>query len=451
MSTFHEASTLLLDRGPAHTAAPATHAAPSRLYVPADVDDVGRMLREIRGLGLRAAVQYGPRSTPSTRRPVDALVSLQKLDRILHVDYEASTIKVQAGVTVGALEEHLASVGLSLPVAGDDPSLTVGDFAAQGGSGITSYEFGLFIDNVESVDFTAHDGERATCRKSDDRERFRRVLAGAGVDHALTALECRTVRLEKGDLTLERKLTFVTNVEAFSERAAENLTNPAIMNHAIWLDRIALGSARQIGLVSTYSRMPAAPKAAARTLRDRLAEQYNKVITSRPFGGGGAVDDVLRAMSFADVLLGAKQLTLKNAESFAERMVDSSVGFPKWRFAVRAPVPAYAPLFRELQELLVRFRDEHCSLDALFSVSKPIRSEHLAWTGLGERCVEIGFSIGLDGRRPMTPVEFTQLEDRVGAIASKHGATVRTHTLEGPRGAAELAASAPRASGFVGA
>ena len=448
MSSVQESSTLVTDGLLARSTATAVAAAPARLYVPRDIEEVGRMLREIRGLGLRASVQYGSRPAAGARRGTDALVSLQNLDRILQVNYETSTVKVQAGVTLAALEAHLSSVGLSLPVAGDDPTLTVGDLASLGGAGITSYEFGLFIDNIEAVDYVRHDGEPGRCRKADDRDRFQRVVAGAGSDQFLTTLDCRTIRLEKGDLSLERKLTFITNIETFSERAAENLGNPAIMNHAIWLDRVALGGARKIGLISTYSK---SPKDTARTLRDRIAEQYSRVLTSRPFAAGSAVNDILRTMSLADVLWGSKVLSLKSAESFAERMVDSSVGFPKWRLVVQAPLVAYAPLFRSLQELFVRFRDEHCNLSAIFSATKPIRSEHMAWKGLGERCVEISFSIGLSGRRPMTPVEFAQLSERVASIASAQGASARTHTLEGPLGLVESSTGTPGQSGIVGA
>jgi hypothetical protein len=446
-SSFQENGALGVDGLSVRSAATATSSAPSRLYVPANVEEVGVMLREIRGLRLRASVQYGHRPMPGARRSADALVSLQNLDRILQVDYDASTVKVQAGVKLEVLEAHLSAVGLSIPVAGDDPTLTVGDFAALGGAGITSYQFGLFVDNIEAVEYVTLDGEPGRCRKTEERDRFQRVLADAGAEHLLTALECRTVRLEKGDLALERKLTFITTLETFTERAAENLGNPAIMNHAVWLNRIALGDVRQIGLISTYSK---STKETARTLRDRIAEQYNRVITSRPFAAGSPVDDILRTMSFADVLWGPKTLTLKNAESFAERMVDSSVGFPKWHFSVQAPLSQYSPLFASLQDLLVRFRDEHCNFNAIFSVCKPIRSEHLAWKGLGERCVEIGFSIGLNGRRPMTAVEFGQLSDRVASIASTHRATVRTHTLEGPLGSVDVHAVAMRPSGIVG-
>jgi FAD/FMN-containing dehydrogenase len=449
MSSVQESSTFVTDGllARATTTPPPAAPAPARLYVPRDVEEVGSMLREIRGLGLHPSVQYGSRSGSVTGRGTDALVSLQNLDRILQVDYETSTVKVQAGVTLAALEAHLSSVGLSLPVAGDDPALAVGDFASLGGAGITSYEFGLFVDNIEAVDYLTPDGQPGRCRKGDDRERFRRILAGAGSDQFLTALDCRTIRLEKSDLSLERKLTFITNLETFTERAAENLGNPAIMNHAIWLDRVALGGARKIGLISTYSK---SAKDGARTLRDRIAEQYSRVLTSRPFAAGSPVDDLLRTMSLADVLWGSKYLTLKSAESFAERMVDSAVGSPKWRLVVQAPLSAYAPLFRALQEVFVRFRDEHCNLSAIFSASKPIRSEHMAWKGLGERCVEISFSIGLSGRRPMTPIEFAQLWERVASAANAQGASARTQTLEGPLSLGESSTGTPGQSGIVG-
>ena len=320
-------------------------------------------------------------------------MSLRSLDRVMQIDYEASTVTVQAGVTLAALEAHLSSVGLSLPVAGDDPTLTVGDLASLGGAGITSHEFGLFIDNIEAVDYVSHDGEPGRCRKADDRDRFQRIIAGAGSEYFLTTLECRTIRMEKADLSLERKLTFITNIETFTERAAENLGNPAIMNHAIWLDRVALGGARKIGLISTYSK---SSKETARTLRDRIGEQYSRVLTQPPVRrreprGRPPSHDEPRGRP----RWGSKLLTLE--ERRVVRGADGRLwpsGSPKWRLVVQAPTERSTPRSSALS------RSSWCA--SATSTATSTRSSRPAcrfdrstwsWKGLGERCVEISFSI----------------------------------------------------------
>jgi len=87
------------------------------------------------------------------------VVDFYRMNKILKMDKSALTARVQAGVVWEKLDKVLARDDLALRLYPTSaPGSTVGGWLAQGGSGIGSYEYGWFKDNVVSARVVMPDG-----------------------------------------------------------------------------------------------------------------------------------------------------------------------------------------------------------------------------------------------------------------------------------------------------
>lgn len=95
------------------------------------------------------------------------VVAFTRMNRILHIDKENQTVTVEPGVIWTKLEESLNTQGLSLRLyPSSAPGATVGGWIGEGGSGIGSYEYGFFDDNVLEVKAVTPQGRLQTFRDS---------------------------------------------------------------------------------------------------------------------------------------------------------------------------------------------------------------------------------------------------------------------------------------------
>lgn len=87
------------------------------------------------------------------------VVDFHRMDRVIRIDPERKTVRVEAGAVWERLDRELAAHGLTLRLYPTSyPSSTVGGWLAQGGAGIGSYEAGWFRDNVLSARVILPDG-----------------------------------------------------------------------------------------------------------------------------------------------------------------------------------------------------------------------------------------------------------------------------------------------------
>jgi len=87
------------------------------------------------------------------------VVDFYRMKAILEIDEKNLVVKVQPGLVWEQLDRALAKHGLTLRLYPSSyPAATVGGWLAQGGSGIGSFEFGWFRDNVISARVVLPDG-----------------------------------------------------------------------------------------------------------------------------------------------------------------------------------------------------------------------------------------------------------------------------------------------------
>lgn len=88
------------------------------------------------------------------------VVDFYPLKSVLHLDRQAMTVTVQAGITWEQLDRYLKQRGVTLRLYPSSyPSSTVGGWLAQGGAGLGSYEYGYFRENVVSARVVLPGGE----------------------------------------------------------------------------------------------------------------------------------------------------------------------------------------------------------------------------------------------------------------------------------------------------
>src|SRR5918993_675634 len=136
--------------------------------------------------------------------PTDGtLVRLDRLDRILDADPASGLVKVEAGITLAALNAGLAAHGLALPNLGDiDAQSLAGALAtATHGTGARLPNLSAQVEGLELVDGT---GERRTITPGHG-DRLRAARVGLGSLGIVTAVTLRCVpafRLRGVDATL---------------------------------------------------------------------------------------------------------------------------------------------------------------------------------------------------------------------------------------------------------
>jgi Fe-S oxidoreductase/FAD/FMN-containing dehydrogenase len=87
-------------------------------------------------------------------------VSMNRMHKIIQIDEEAMTARVESGVVWVNLERKLEKEGLALRTyPSSAPSSTVGGWLAQGGVGYGGLEYGCFISNVVSARVVLPTGE----------------------------------------------------------------------------------------------------------------------------------------------------------------------------------------------------------------------------------------------------------------------------------------------------
>jgi FAD/FMN-containing dehydrogenase len=160
---------------------------PGAVLRPASVDDVVKAVEHARRHGLRVAVNgQGGRDDARESHSlhgqalVDGGIAIdaKSLDTIHHIG--DGIADVDAGVRWSTLVKAAVATGQTPPVVNDFAYLSVGGTLSIGGMGATSHRYGSQADNVEELQVVTGRGDLVTCSRTQERELFDAVLAGAG-------------------------------------------------------------------------------------------------------------------------------------------------------------------------------------------------------------------------------------------------------------------------------
>lgn len=227
------------------------------------------------------------------------VADLSGMHRILDVDVEGLSVRVQPGLIWEELERKLEPFGLSLRLyPSSTPSSTVAGWLAQGGAGFGSFEYGMFKDNVASARVVLPTGEVRTF----DGEDLARYIADAeGITGVITEL---TVRLRPLEAEVHRVISFP---DAPSIGAA--LAAISVQRLPIW--SITFLNPESTRLKKKLPHRHGHPyEEAHEHFEPQLPEAYLAVI-AYPESRRGAIDTALAAIAEAN---GGTELPAETAE-----------------------------------------------------------------------------------------------------------------------------------------
>lgn len=373
---------------------------PLRVYLPRSTADVVTCVHEAKSLGLPMTVRAnGHSSNGLVVAEGGTLLLTRYLNQVLAVDAEALTITVQPGATNAEVDEHLGGLGLGLRVIGDHAHVTVGGFVSVGGISASSFRHGLFVDTVESLEYVDAEGVVATCTRQSDPAQFDRLALGLGRYGVITAVTIGVERIDKQNTFWHNHRTLHRSLDSFLATATRLLARPpddARFMRGLWIDAGAQG----VGQFSLYRTTPASMPARA---RDAVAYGF---LHGLGFVSGhlpGPVDRALKYVGVAGIVLSPRYASVKNAESFSDKILDSTVGDPTRYLVAIARERDVADVARRMLDVLRRYRTEHGCLKVITLYLKGIRSGYLARGREGDdRWAEVLFLVTIDPAH-MTP------------------------------------------------
>lgn len=401
---------------------------PLRIYLPQTTDDIVDILRSAHERGERIVVRSkGHSSNDLVVAGGGSVLLTEKLNKVIELDEQAHTITVQSGAVSAQLDDFLAEKGYGLPVIGDHIHITVGGFASVGGISPASHRFGLFVDNVERLEYVDWTGELHACSRTQDPDRFHRVLCGLGRHGVIATMTLRFIQIDKYGTIWENEQTHYRELDSFIEGSARYVREPGdvMMERGLWIDFL-LGNDRHLafGQFSAYRQTDQTP---LKGLRNTVSYGY---LHGLGYLGGRLpsrkVDRALKYLSMTGVLVSPRFASIKNIEFFTEKILDSTVGDPTRMFIVLGPLDSYEEIFRDSWKVMSDARARHGCFTFLSVYVKSIRSEYLGG-GRPERFCELMFYVGVEPEK-MTPAILDEVVSRFDDVCIAHGAYRYMHS-----------------------
>src|SRR5947199_3630963 len=187
---------------------------PSKVYTPHTTQDVVDAVNEVRERNETLRIRSKGHSSNDLVLTDGPILLTQGIDKILKIDKEAKTARVQAGAINALLDDELVRFDLGMPVIGDHKDITVGGFAAVGGVSPASHRFGLMIDNVLALQVVDWDGNVHECSPGEDPERFYANLAGLGQHGVMTEATLQLFTVDKYRTMVRNEQTHYKTREA---------------------------------------------------------------------------------------------------------------------------------------------------------------------------------------------------------------------------------------------
>lgn len=402
---------------------------PLRIYLPQTTADVVQIVKEVQGLGLSLTIRaHGHSSNDLVVRDGGTVLLTEKMNKVLEVDDAALTATVQPGCQSADVDDVLADRGLGLLVIGDHAHVTTGGFASVGGISASSFRFGLFVDTVERLEYVTWAGDVVQCSRTERPDEFNRVLLGLGRYGVITALTLRVERVDKYQRLWQNNQAHFLSRAAFIKAAVGHIRQPppdARFMRGMWVDAGKVG----LGQWSVY-----VDTEATKVRRIENDVSYS-VLDSIGFVAGrlpSAVDKALKYVGLVGIVFPPRYAIQKNAESFSDRIIDSTVGDPTRYLVAIARQSNLDEVCRRLMDVLVRYRSQTNCFSVLTLYLKGIRSPQLAGPRPDDdRWAEVLFYVAIKPEN-MTDELLDQIVDEfdqtcvdLGALRYMHSRTSR--------------------------
>jgi hypothetical protein len=299
---------------------------------------------------------------------------------------------VQAGAVSAEVDDELAARGLGLPIIGDHNHVTVGGFVSVGGISASSFRYGLFVDIVERIEWVDWDGELRTCSRTENSDDFYRLVLGLGRHGVMATITVRIIRAEKYDTLWKNDMKLYRDFEDFLGASYDHLTDPpddARFMRGMWVDFGKAG----LGQFSIY-RDTETTVAARR--RNDIAYGFLHGVGYVSGRLPDALDRALKYVGLGGIVLSPRYATVKNAETFSDKILDATVGEPTRYLVSIAPMRSYDAVCQRLFRLLKDYRERTGCFSIITLYVKGIKSDYLSRNRPDdERWAEILFFVAI--------------------------------------------------------
>lgn len=177
------------DRIEAVPAAPG-EGGPAGVARPVTTGDVRAVVRQARERGWRARAVGAGHPSGAFAATDGLAIDLARHRRLLRADPATGAVEVEAGITLRALSDRLAGLGLALGDPGDIGARSVAGALAAGGGGAGGGDLAAQLTSLELVDA---DGELRRCSASQDPDLWASARVGLGALGVVTTVAIQAV------------------------------------------------------------------------------------------------------------------------------------------------------------------------------------------------------------------------------------------------------------------
>jgi L-gulonolactone oxidase len=171
---------------------------PAAIARPGSLDELQAIVEAAADRGQRVRAAGSGHSFTEIALTDGVLVRLDRLDRVLDVDREGATVRVEAGIVLGDLNRRLDDLGLALENLGDIDRQTLAGSISTGTHG-TGVGRPSISAQVEAVELVAADGELQTITAGDELEAARIGLGALGLIYSVTMRTVPAFTLDRVD------------------------------------------------------------------------------------------------------------------------------------------------------------------------------------------------------------------------------------------------------------
>jgi FAD-linked oxidoreductase len=165
---------------------------PARIERPADIGEVVAALERARAAARTVRVGGSGHSFTDLVPTDGHLLELGRMDRVVEADRESGLVRVEAGITLHALNERLAELALALENLGDIDAQTLAGAIATATHG-TGGTFPNLSAQVEALELVTADGRTLELSAHSDPDAFRAARVSLGSLGVVTAVTLRCV------------------------------------------------------------------------------------------------------------------------------------------------------------------------------------------------------------------------------------------------------------------
>lgn len=193
---------------------------PLRVEHPGSVDEVAAIVAGAHRDGQRVKVIGAGHSFTAAAMTSGVLLSLDRMQAVRHVDRQRARVTVDAGITLRALADELATVGLAMPNLGDINVQSVAGAVSTATHG-TGRDWGNLATTIVGIELVDGTGQIVQCDESNDPDLLRVARVGIGALGVVTALTLQLVpafNLHARE-TIEPLADIVADIDTFTRSA----------------------------------------------------------------------------------------------------------------------------------------------------------------------------------------------------------------------------------------